>query len=298
MRDYSSCYATLGVTPDTDWETLRARYRRLIGQWHPDRFSDDTAARAIAEERSKQITLAYQALDRFRRDHGVLPPIESATRAVAERAPIPDADTTFKRPGSTAHSKTAATDATTNKLARPRQGSRHLVATALAVVIAAAYLTYQHSEMWTFSDPEPAQSAHDPNISPRARMNSENQAEPRGFSIGSTFGEVYAIQGVPSLTRGDVWHYGKSEVHFARGKVISWEEHPDNPLRGTRDQSVQSHRRYFDIGSTKDEVRAIQGTPVTETDTVWDYAPSRVYFERSRVIRWEESPLQPLRVHR
>jgi hypothetical protein len=32
-------------------------------------------------------------------------------------------------------------------------------------------------------------------------------------------------------------------------------------------------------------------SPITKTDAVWDYAPSRVYFEHNRVIRWEQSPL-------
>jgi hypothetical protein len=69
-------------------------------------------------------------------------------------------------------------------------------------------------------------------------------------------------------------------------------------LRIARDQSAPLLGGTFDVGSTKNEVRAIQGTPVTETDSVWDYAPSRVFFERNRVIRWEESPMQPLRVPR
>src|SRR5258706_9758998 len=93
MHDYSNCYATLGVTPDTDWVTLRARYKRLMGQWHPDRFSADAPGKAIAEERSKQITLAYKALEKYRRDHGALPPIEFA----AADAHRPEADPEFRR---------------------------------------------------------------------------------------------------------------------------------------------------------------------------------------------------------
>src|SRR5258706_1353483 len=93
MHDYSNCYATLGVTPDPDWVTLRARYKRLMVQWHPDRFSADAPGKAIAEERSKQITLAYKALEKYRRDHGALPPIEFA----AADAHRPEADPEFRR---------------------------------------------------------------------------------------------------------------------------------------------------------------------------------------------------------
>src|SRR5262245_233227 len=76
MDDYSRHYAILRITHNTDWKTLRARYKRLIGKWHPDRFQSDAPERELAEEHSKQITLAYQALERYYRDHGVLPNIE------------------------------------------------------------------------------------------------------------------------------------------------------------------------------------------------------------------------------
>jgi len=49
---------------------MRPALQALIGQWHPDRFSGDTASREIAEERSKQITIAYRTLWKYRRQHG------------------------------------------------------------------------------------------------------------------------------------------------------------------------------------------------------------------------------------
>jgi len=118
------------------------------------------------------------------------------------------------------------------------------------------------------------------------------------ISVGSPLGEVYAIQGVPTAIQGETWYYGKSLIQFSQGKAISWIEDPGYPLRVVRSGAPQSPNRHFDIGSTKEEVRAIQGPPITETDNVWDYAPSRVYFERNRVVRWEDSPLQPLRIPR
>ena len=45
-------------------------------------------------------------------------------------------------------------------------------------------------------------------------------------------------------------------------------------------------------------VQAALTIPVTETATVWDYGLSRVYFENNRVVRWEDSPMQRLRVSR
>jgi hypothetical protein len=286
MNDYADYYTTLGATPDTDWETLRANYRRLIGHWHPDRFSDDPPSKRVAEERSKEITLAYQALEKYRRDHGFLPKIESAEGSLGPRGPAHGAS---DRSGFHARSKMGKTGVSVREFAKRGWWGR-VVVLAFSALIAALYLTQFHDELWAPGRDQPA---------PPVQITSAAASTPRsthGISTGSTLGEVYSIQGIPTLVEDETWHYGKSQIHFAGGKVTSWNEHPDNPLRIAGNPFAHSRERHFNIGSTKDEVRAIQGTPVTETDAVWDYAPSRVYFERDRVIRWQESPLQPLRV--
>jgi hypothetical protein len=298
MPDYASFYAVLGVTPETDWKRLRARYKRLIGQWHPDRFSADPTGREIAEERSKQITIAYQALDRYRRDHGKLPPAAPAEAAGDEKASTRDSDARFDRASFTAHARAASTDAGAAEPAKRRPRRGHHAGIALAAIVGVAYFGYRFIEAWAPNNAPAIENAAEPNTAPQPPPVAENPREPDSISNGSTFGEVYAIQGVPTLTQGDTWYYGKSKIHFSQGKVISWEEHLDNPLRIDHHYAVHSDNRYFRIGSTKDEVRAIQGAPIVETDAVWYYAPSRVYFRNDRVIRWENSPAQPLKIPR
>lgn len=51
----------------------------------------------------------------------------------------------------------------------------------------------------------------------------------------------------------------------------------------------------FGIGSTKEQVRAAQGSPSTESDTVWRYGASEVYFAGGRVVGWNAAPANPLR---
>jgi DnaJ-like protein len=290
MSDYSRYYAVLEATPDAGWNALRARYRRLIGQWHPDRFSGDAPEREVAEERSKQITIAYRALERYYRDHGILPPLDPVTmpeeaQATPEDAADPD--------GAHAAGGAAAADPVERESPK-RAGRRRRVLVALCA-IGVAWFAYRHSDDALVTDgaTEDAGSSEAAAPAPQA---AGTQPEPLGISAGSTLGEVYAIQGIPTQTQGDIWYYGKSSIRFAHGKVVSWTQHPDNPLRVARDQPVYARRGYFEVGSTKDEVRSIQGSPVTESETVWDYGPSRVYFEHGRVVRWETSPLQPLRV--
>jgi hypothetical protein len=146
---------------------------------------------------------------------------------------------------------------------------------------------------------EPAVNDRAEQSIPRATQEPAQDPRPESvISIGSSLGDVFAIQGIPTRTQGERWHYGKSEILFAHGKVVSWTEDPDHPLRIARNLPVQPRDGNFQVGSTKDEVRATQGAPVTETGTVWDYGLSRVYFEDNRVVRWEESPMQPLRVPR
>lgn len=289
MFDYSDCYATLGATPDIDWKALRANYKRLIGQWHPDRFSDDPPSKRIAEERSKRITIAYQTLEKYRRHHGVLPPIELAGGSEGARGPAQKGVPAFDPSGFEVRAKTGRTRASVPEFAKHGLGWWRRTAIACSALIAVLYLTHNYHDLWTLDN--------DLEDTPQVSSDATPMPRPtRGISIGSTLGEVHSIQGIPTLTEGETWHYGKSQIRFAQGKVISWNEHPDNPLRISSNPFLHSHERHFNIGSTKDEVRAIQGAPVSETEAVWDYAPSRVYFQHNRVIRWQESPLQPLRV--
>jgi len=291
MRDYSDCYAILGVTPDADWKALRARYRRLIGQWHPDRFSSDATEKTIAEERSKQITLAYQALEQYHRDHGALPPL--GVTAV----PDPGAQRVSEdRPSATASAPTAEPNAAAGKPAKRKPRHLYRLAFSLAVPIAAAYFVQDYIDEPEPSRPEPAERASEPEVASQRTPVPEDPQPSGGIRVGSTLGEVYAIQGVPNTTEGDTWYYGKSQIRFDKGRVISWEEHLDHPLRIDRRRVVLLHERLFGVGSTKDEVRAIQGAPVAETGSVWYYGSSKVYFERGYVVHWEESPMQPLRV--
>lgn len=61
---------------------------------------------------------------------------------------------------------------------------------------------------------------------------------------------------------------------------------------------VSESPRYFSMGSSKEEVRAIQGIPTraTDTDTVWTYGRSEVYFAGDRVVGWRIAPGYPLKV--
>ncbi len=106
------------------------------------------------------------------------------------------------------------------------------------------------------------------------------------FTLGSSRQEVEKIQGTPTSIIGDTWDYGFSSVYFEDGKVSGYSNISDNLrvklLPKTRVSPKHAHS-YFAIGSSKDEVLAIQGTPSSITGETWDYKFSSVYFNGDRV---------------
>lgn len=67
-RALEAAYATLESSPEDSAEALDAAYRRLMSKYHPDRVIDASEEiRALAEERTRAINAAYDAILRARR---------------------------------------------------------------------------------------------------------------------------------------------------------------------------------------------------------------------------------------
>ena len=112
-------------------------------------------------------------------------------------------------------------------------------------------------------------------------------------------GDVIAIQGAPTSIEGDVWHYGQSKVYMENGAVTKWENDSDSPLKAhIMPTSRNPSAKQFSIGSSKQEVRAVQGAPLMENENLWEYRISRIYFKDQKVSGWYDSPLDPLKIHK
>lgn len=59
IREY---YANLEVPYGSDLETVKESYRRLMRQYHPDRYASDDDMEALATELSQELTQAYHAV--------------------------------------------------------------------------------------------------------------------------------------------------------------------------------------------------------------------------------------------
>jgi TonB family protein len=62
VSDYDSDCRILEIEPGASFEELRQAYRDQTKVWHPDRFSNDIRLQKKAEDRLKQINLAYERL--------------------------------------------------------------------------------------------------------------------------------------------------------------------------------------------------------------------------------------------
>jgi hypothetical protein len=127
----------------------------------------------------------------------------------------------------------------------------------------------------------------------------QSVSPPAYVTIGSTPDVVRAIQGTPTWATDRIWEYGGSRLYFKAGRVSGWDIWSGSPLKVQLlpATSINPVPAYFTVGSTKDEVLAVQGTPTRVTERLWEYGASRVFFTDNCVTRWEVWPGSPLHAH-
>ncbi len=295
-QEYTDCYRQLGFNHQASWEEIRQAYRQAMRRWHPDRHTASANRREV-EEKTKEIAQAYRRLAQYYRHYGRLPPFLAPDKAVARVAhdasvarqcdPPCEAATIHAKWSSRAHSATVASGY------RFRQ-----FGFALGTIVVLGLFIFGRPS------PSPPSSFTEEISLPESKLSpADRSGSGQLFTIGSSPREVYAAQGIPDRMEKDVWHYGKARVYFVNSKVDRWETTPDQPLRVTLDHAQEAAARrstsFFTLGSTKDDVRAVQDAPTREQDRVWEYGNSRVYFdETGRVRGWEASPGFALRAKR
>ncbi len=65
-EDIDKYYKLLEVKSGTPWEEIRRTYRDLIKVWHPDRFAGDSRLHKLAEEKTKEINIAFKKIEEDR----------------------------------------------------------------------------------------------------------------------------------------------------------------------------------------------------------------------------------------
>ena len=138
--------------------------------------------------------------------------------------------------------------------------------------------------------------------SPSTRLNV--QLNPRRaydndyFTIGSTRDQVVAVAGTPDHydDGGRELRYGESRITFQRGRVVSWHMNPSGSLDAKLLPKYPTDADVFSLGSSKDVVLSVQGTPDHFSEQSFHYGHSMVHFANDRVSGWNEATNYPLSV--
>jgi len=113
-------------------------------------------------------------------------------------------------------------------------------------------------------------------------------------TVGLTRDEVVSAQGEPTSSTDDRLMYGASELDLKDGRVVGWKIDARSPVRVKLwpEGPVDTTLRTFEVGSTKDEVLVVQGTPSSFTEDRFEYGSSVVYFREGRVVVWKEGSVR------
>ena len=118
------------------------------------------------------------------------------------------------------------------------------------------------------------------------------------FTVGSSRDQVIAVAGTPDHygDGGRELRYGESRVTFQRGRVVSWHMNTNSPLSARLVPQYPSDADFFTLGSSKDEVLSVQGTPDHFSENSFHYGHSMIHFTSDRVTGWNEATNYPLEV--
>jgi len=253
---YEACYRILGLSPGCSWNVLRRSYKSLIHKWHPDRLSDNSLEKEIAYEKIKDINVAYNQLYRFYRKNNILPPIKITDKP---EAGTPDQQTDQQAAVHAKAQKSGTKSCASQNEARSafntwfKSSFRALAYLSLMVVFTFTSLYFIHTQTIDQSiqkadiefhnqpnqhksgdgklSAEHAGVAHPQDDNSPDELTQHIEVEERYFTDGDNIGKVIEAQGIPDRTEGDIWYYGKSEVHFKNGRVSHWLRTTKNPLK-------------------------------------------------------------------
>ncbi len=124
------------------------------------------------------------------------------------------------------------------------------------------------------------------------------------YGLGTSKETIIRIQGEPELIRHkdnqEILVYGTSTIVLEEDKMVAFENSSSPKLNIKLNESIVNTKPYFTIGSTKDDVIDIQGTPFAlkrfGEKTVFEYGTSKVYIKNNKVYDFYNSGRPSLKV--
>jgi hypothetical protein len=327
------CAALLALDLDAgaSEQQIRDAYRVLVKVWHPDRFEGDAKLKQAAEDKLKALNSAYILLTT--KAAAARPQPRAQRRPATARRPKARLQRRFHFPvGSllklgvlacgvlvagillVAMDSFLASDPTTGRIytgiragveANFRQTVSGLWSQAGQHLHALTPAKSGSAPLAAEADPmeAAAQSAPPPPQGSQSLHRREpGDAHPAParlqpyITAGLTRDEVTAVLGTPTSSTENKLLYGGSELDFTAGKLIGWKIDPASmPIRVKLwpDAPVDPNLTSFTVGSTKNEVLVVEGTPTLFSGDTFGYGGSLVYFKNNRVVSWKIDPASP-----
>ncbi len=306
----------LGLDFNATKQDIEASYRTMVKVWHPDRFQNDPKLKEAAEETLKSVNAAHAYL-------ASIPEVEARKRPRQKRA----AREVAMQPVSQARRRVLIDPLLASRiLTRSLILLLILAVPALMLVgldallssnpsTASFYGPYRsrllfamrtnltmieqplHRLIPASATPLPAAQPANPDTSSASTGSSSTNSIPPPnipmpyVTVGLTRNEVITVMGRPTSSTADSLKYRNAIFYFHKGVVDGWNVDPSLiPLRVKLWPSAHTDPRLttFTIGSTRNDVIAVQGTPTLLSDYKLAYGSSEVFLDDGLVIGWNE----------
>lgn len=307
----------LGLDSTASHREIESTYRLMVKVWHPDRFQTDAKLREAADEKLKSINAAHAYL-------ASLPQTKAPKRPTRKPA-APDVGL---QSTSKTRRRTFLDSALAIGILVRCVLLLVILAVCAALLIAmdrtlssnpataSFYAQYRSQLIFTLetdltafkqrlprflsgSVPStPVQSPQsDPSSATTATAQPTSSVPPPHVpmpyvTIGLTKDEVISVMGPPISSSANALLYRNATFYFRNGIVVGWKVNPALiPLHvklwptGHPDPRVST----FGIGSSKNDVIAVQGTPTLLSENKLAYGGSEVFLEGGRVIGWNDN---------
>jgi hypothetical protein len=254
----------LGLKRGAAQAEIKDAYRVLAKVWHPDRFQGDNQLRLTAEEKLKEINSAYQLLNTTEREGtSKTSPGEHARPETSPPGTEADSSrSTYQRQHGAAFNRSFRTK---------RRNSKKLIAITAVILVGGGiwmYLPYGRavvSELWTATTNHSAARQTAKPVAPHDKGQSAGTRQERN----------------PTTEKPAPYTRANAVASDGASLVVYPADDPQVP--------------YFTVGSTKNDVLRIQGTPTRLTGGVFEYGRSEVFFQDGRVESWFSDPSSPLK---
>jgi hypothetical protein len=273
-------YHILGVSQGASEKVIENAYKCLAKKFHPDLHDENI--RNWAEDRMKEINVAYDTLkDPIKRENYNTSLLVNAktNKTFMEKATNSDV------PRQKVKANVLRISEILRKYCVPMVSS--VIFGILTIIFILNIKSYK---------PEIKSIAINQNVrGSKIQAASIYGEDSNSFTVGSSKDTVTKVMGMPDSIYLFSWSYGSSMVYFnSENKVEGWAI-VDRPLK-VRMRDKQKNAKSFTVGSTKEDVVRVMGTPTSVFPYSWSYGASTVNFDNEGKVKSWSIVDKPLKV--